>query len=161
MNTSRALVIHVLLLVVVTTTWGLLATRGRKNSIDMELCMGCICEATSNCNLTFQCTRGLCGPFLISEIYWKEAGRPTITGDNPNRKGAYHKCVTEPYCAAATVHQYLAKYHQDCNGDGRIDCDDFARIHYMGGHQCKINMNHLGYYKIFRECNKSLQKLMG
>jgi hypothetical protein len=53
----------------------------------MELCMGCICEATSNCNLTFHCTRGLCGPFLISQIYWKEAGRPTVLGDHPNNKG--------------------------------------------------------------------------
>jgi hypothetical protein len=24
---------------------------------------------------------------LISQIYWKEAGRPTLPGDHPNKKG--------------------------------------------------------------------------
>ncbi|PSN30087.1 hypothetical protein C0J52_24019 [Blattella germanica] len=148
MSPHRAVIAHVLLLSTVTSSWGLLG-RGQQNALDMELCMGCICEATSNCNLTFQCTRGLCGPFLISNIYWNEAGRPVVPGDNPNRKGAYYRCVTEPYCAALA----------DCNGDGVIDCDDYARIHYMGGRQCKLNMNYLGYYKVFRECKRSLHQL--
>ncbi|XP_023720996.1 uncharacterized protein LOC111871853 isoform X1 [Cryptotermes secundus] len=159
---DQAATYHVLLflLLAVTTTWSILAP-GRQNHLDMELCMGCICEATSNCNLTFHCTRGLCGPFLTSQVYWKQAGRPTIPGDHPNNKGAYIRCVTEPYCAAATVHHYLARYAQDCDGNGRIDCEDYAKIHYMGGQQCTIHMEHLGYYKVFKECHKSIQHLTG
>ncbi|KDR06499.1 uncharacterized protein LOC110840589 isoform X2 [Zootermopsis nevadensis] len=149
-----------LVLLAVATTWGLLAP-GRQNSLGLELCMGCICEATSNCNLTFHCTRGFCGPFLISQLYWKEAGRPVIPGDHQNKKGAYIRCVTEPYCAAATVRHYLARYAQDCNGNGNIDCDDFARIHYMGGRQCTISMENLGYYQVFGACHKSIRQLTG
>jgi hypothetical protein len=48
---------------------------------------------------------------------------------------------------------------QDCDGDGWIDCEDYARIHYMGGRQCTLHMQHLGYYKVFKECHKSIQQL--
>lgn len=26
---------------------------------------------------------------------------------------------------------------QDCNGDGKLDCDDFAAIHVLGGYGCR------------------------
>ncbi|XP_069675917.1 invertebrate-type lysozyme 6-like [Periplaneta americana] len=150
-----------LLLLGVGTTWSLLLLRGDPNALDMEVCMGCICEATTNCNLTIGCTRGLCGPFLVSRIYWDEAGRPVLPGDHPSNRGAYHRCVTEPYCAATAVRRYLGKYAQDCDKNGRVDCDDYAKIHYMGGRQCRANMQHLGYYKVFRECRNSIQQLNG
>jgi len=61
--------------------------------------MECICEATSNCNLTFHCTRKLCGPFLISQIYWKEAGRQTLPVDHPNKKGCKNFLPTAAWTA--------------------------------------------------------------
>ncbi|XP_023721005.1 uncharacterized protein LOC111871853 isoform X2 [Cryptotermes secundus] len=57
----------------------------------------------------------------------------------------------------------MTEQHQikDCDGNGRIDCEDYAKIHYMGGQQCTIHMEHLGYYKVFKECHKSIQHLTG
>ncbi|GLG98129.1 Uncharacterized protein GBIM_04739 [Gryllus bimaculatus] len=126
-----------------------------------DLCLGCICEATTNCNLTFGCSRGLCGPFLISQPYWKDAGEPTLQGDSPQREGAYLRCVRDPYCAAATVRQYMNKFAQDCNVNGHVECDDFARIHYLGGYQCNLPMESLLYYQVFRQCLNSVQQLNG
>ncbi|CAG0883152.1 unnamed protein product [Cyprideis torosa] len=57
-------------------------------------CLGCLCEASTNCNATIGCTDGgLCGPFLISQPFWSELKtekgdiRPTLEGDNPDRPG--------------------------------------------------------------------------
>lgn len=50
---------------------------------------------------------------------------------------------------------------QDCNRDGRIDCDDYARIHYLGGYRCTTFMENVPYYKKFRECRTSVQSLNG
>jgi len=46
-----------------------------------------MCEATTKCNLNHNCTQGLCGPLLISEAYWIDAGQPIIDGDNINWTG--------------------------------------------------------------------------
>lgn len=75
-------------------------------------CLGCICEATSNCNLTIGCLGRLCGPFLISKEYWEDAGRPVLYLDHPARKGAHETCLNDPYCAAATMMQYVTRYAQ-------------------------------------------------
>ncbi|XP_049855937.1 lysozyme 2-like [Schistocerca gregaria] len=128
-----------------------------------DACLGCLCEATSGCNMSAMCLpqRTLCGPFLVAPQYWRDAGSPLLRGDWPTNPGAYYRCVTDIFCAAATVRGYLSRYAQDCNWDGRVDCDDYARIHYMGGHQCTLPVEHLGYYKVFRECMDSLQQLNG
>nr|CAD7416081.1 unnamed protein product [Timema poppensis] len=144
----------------------------------MELCLGCICEATTNCNLTIGCNnQGLCGPFLISQEYWIDAGTPVIRGDSPYSQGggsesvrkapltrdvmipAYHRCVIEPYCAATTVRNYMRQFKQDCNQDSLFDCDDIARIHYLGGYQCGIDISHKGYYRVFKQCLNSIRQL--
>lgn len=75
-------------------------------------CLGCICEATTNCNMTIGCMRGLCGPFLISRAYWIDAGRPVVALDKPERAGAYETCANDPYCSATAVRQYMARYAQ-------------------------------------------------
>jgi hypothetical protein len=50
-------------------------------------CLGCMCEATTKCNLNYNCTQGLCGPMLISEAYWIDSGQPLIDGDSVNWQG--------------------------------------------------------------------------
>ncbi|CAG2056847.1 unnamed protein product [Timema podura] len=156
----------------------LIADKPGPNYQEMELCLGCICEATTNCNLTIGCNhQGLCGPFLISQEYWIDAGTPVIRGDSPYTQGggserarknpltrdvmipAYHRCVIEPYCAATTVRNYMRQFKQDCNQDSLFDCDDVARIHYLGGYQCGIDISHKGYYRVFKQCLNSIRQL--
>lgn len=50
---------------------------------------------------------------------------------------AYANCVNEPYCAARAIQGYMAKFGQDCNADGLINCYDYAAIHKFGGYGCK------------------------
>lgn len=61
----------------------------RQQSPMTEVCLACICQASTNCNLATRCvSRGqYCGPFLISRPYWIDAGMPTLLDDNPNRPG--------------------------------------------------------------------------
>ena len=47
-----------------------------------ELCMGCLCEASTDCNRNFQCDGRYCGMFRISVPYWRDAGSPVKKGDN-------------------------------------------------------------------------------
>ena len=49
-------------------------------------CLGCICEASSRCDKLTGCVANgaLCGPFLISRLFWIDAGRCTLDGDDPN-----------------------------------------------------------------------------
>lgn len=104
--------------------------------------MGCLCQASTGCNLTIPCTSGhqyLCGPFLISWAYWADAGKFVLSNDNPDRKGgkdcahlfmtltsppfqndlltlklnvAFEACVQDPVCAGETVRGYMVKFAQ-------------------------------------------------
>lgn len=62
-----------------------------------EKCIGCMCEASSGCNQTLECMEQnevkYCGVFLLSEIYWQDAGTPVLQGDDPNRIGGTARCV--------------------------------------------------------------------
>nr|QPG92858.1 lysi [Lasioderma serricorne] len=102
-----------------------------------QSCLGCICEAISGCNTTVTCAGDVCGPFRITWPYWADGGKPTVNQESPDSQTAFRNCVTDVYCAALTVQGYMNKYQQDCNGDGKIDCDDFATIHKLGGYGCK------------------------
>ncbi|XP_075209804.1 lysozyme-like [Lycorma delicatula] len=117
-----------------------------------EACLGCICDATSACNLTIGCSAGLCGPFLIGRQYWVDAGAPVLAGDSWHRRGAYESCAVDPYCATSTIYNYMSRYAQDCNGDQVVTCDDYARIHYLGGLQCQLAIHNYAYYRVFRQC---------
>lgn len=75
-------------------------------------CLGCICEAASNCNLTIGCRGRLCGPFLVAKEYWEDAGKPVLDGDISEKEGAYERCVNDPYCAAETVKRYVYRFAQ-------------------------------------------------
>uniref|UniRef100_A0A6P7G3V8 lysozyme n=1 Tax=Diabrotica virgifera virgifera TaxID=50390 RepID=A0A6P7G3V8_DIAVI len=102
-----------------------------------QACLGCICEAISNCNVTSGCSGEVCGPFRITWAYWADAGKPTVKGVSPEDNNAYGSCATDTYCSALAVQGYMNKFQQDCNGDGKIDCDDYASIHTHGGYGCK------------------------
>lgn len=73
---------------------------------------------------------------------------------------AYSNCVNEPFCAARAIQGYMRKYQQDCNGDGRIDCLDYAAIHKYGGYGCKNELPAV-YAKKFNECIDYALKSVG
>ena len=63
---------------------------GQVAPIVTEDCLGCICQASTNCNMTVGCTGGdqyLCGPFLISWPYWADGGKFVLANDNADRQG--------------------------------------------------------------------------
>ena len=52
-----------------------------------EICLGCICEAVSNCNRSAGCNGDVCGLFKITWAYWSDAGKPIINGDAREQDG--------------------------------------------------------------------------
>ncbi|RZB39669.1 uncharacterized protein BDFB_012479, partial [Asbolus verrucosus] len=102
-----------------------------------QQCLGCICEAISSCDTSNQCAGDVCGPFRITWAYWADAGKPTVNNESPESSTAYANCARDTYCSALAVQGYMHKFQQDCNNDGKIDCDDFAAIHKFGGYGCK------------------------
>nr|CAD7571201.1 unnamed protein product [Timema californicum] len=75
-----------------------------------DLCLGCICEAVSNCNRSFTCAGDVCGLFRITWAYWSDAGKPVLQQDHPDNQDAYVRCVTDPFCAARAVQGYMTKF---------------------------------------------------
>ncbi|XP_069684588.1 lysozyme-like isoform X3 [Periplaneta americana] len=102
----------------------LLAVRG--NEVPEE-CLTCICEAASECDLRTTCGDSLCGPFGISRGFWLDSGS---LGNN------WESCSLDLECAVKTVKRTFERYWKDCDGNGSVDCHDFARIHYMGAESC-------------------------
>lgn len=49
-----------------------------------DVCLGCICEAVSNCNLTLKCDGDSCGLFRITWAYWADGGKPTLNNQSPD-----------------------------------------------------------------------------
>lgn len=54
---------------------------------------------------------------------------------------------------------FLTCHLQDCNNDGKIDCDDFAAIHKLGGYGCKGGLPGV-YGQRYQQC-KSLVSATG
>ncbi|KAK3856565.1 hypothetical protein Pcinc_037123 [Petrolisthes cinctipes] len=92
-------------------------------------------------------------PYVVQPTVWVVCVRPPPTAT----KGAFENCVNDLYCAAQTVRNYMAKFSdiKDCDGDGVLDCVDFAYIHNNGGFNCAdksiITTN---FYKNFNTCWK-------
>ncbi|ENN71209.1 lysozyme [Dendroctonus ponderosae] len=116
-----------------------------------QQCLGCICEAISGCNTTNICSGDVCGPFRITWAYWADAGKPTVAGESPESATAYAHCAGDTYCSALCVQGYMSKFQQDCNGDAKIDCDDFAAIHKYGGYGCQGPLPE-PYGQRYRQC---------
>lgn len=125
-----------------------------------EICLGCICEAVSNCNQSLRCTGDVCGVFRITWPYWADAGKPVLAQDKPEDDGAYARCANEPYCAARAVQGYMAKYAQDCTGDGVVDCYDYAALHRLGGYGCRGNLDQ-AFQDKFSRCMVQVAQLNG
>nr|CAD7446248.1 unnamed protein product [Timema bartmani] len=115
-------------------------------------CVRCLCEAATECNNTFACIKGYCGPFYISKVYWIEAGRPVLDEDDPERTRAYEDCATDITCAARILEAYMVKYGRDCNGDNVTNCDDYARIHYHGGTKCESPLDENTFSRRYSRC---------
>lgn len=122
-----------------------------------RVCLGCICEAASGCNVTIGCDETVCGPFRITWNYWADAGKPTLSGGPNEKADGYAQCVNDANCAARTVQGYMTKFSQDCNGDGNINCDDFLRIHRLGGYGCSGPLN-TKYENTYKLCMQTFQK---
>ncbi|CAH1183054.1 unnamed protein product [Ceutorhynchus assimilis] len=116
-----------------------------------QQCLGCICEAISGCNTTNVCSGDVCGPFRITWAYWADGGKPTVGGESPEAPQAYAHCAGDTYCAALCVQGYMSKFQQDCNNDGKIDCDDFAAIHTLGAYGCGGSLPQ-PYGERYRQC---------
>ncbi|XP_055905910.1 invertebrate-type lysozyme 3-like [Eupeodes corollae] len=104
-----------------------------------DICLRCICEATSDCDLTKRCTKGndVCGIFQLTWAYWHDAGQLTVNNESTENQSAFPNCANDPICAVNTVLNYMQIFAQDCNGDGQINCYDYASIHKLGGYGCK------------------------
>ncbi|KAF0310592.1 Lysozyme 2 [Amphibalanus amphitrite] len=105
-----------------------------------QQCLGCICEASTQCDLSKDCSSGYCGPFLIGNAYFVDS---ELTAEPEFKDKTLESCTRDPYCAAAVIRKYMAKYPRDCNGDGRQTCSDFAMIHKAGPGGCERNAPHV------------------
>ncbi|CAH1377255.1 lysozyme 2-like isoform X1 [Tenebrio molitor] len=133
--------LHSVLLVLVTiylTGFPCAASSSDQNFPLTQQCLACICEAISSCDTTTGCTGNVCGPFRITWAYWSDAGKPTVNDEAPESSTAHTNCTVDTYCSILTVQKYMHNFQQDCNNDGKIDCDDFAAIHKLGGYGCKM-----------------------
>ncbi|CAK1586776.1 unnamed protein product [Parnassius mnemosyne] len=116
-----------------------------------EVCLGCLCQAISGCKQGTQCEGDSCGLFRITWAYWADAGKPTVDGSSPDATDAYPRCTNDPRCAAQTVQQYMRRFGQDCNGDGQVDCYDYAAIHKLGAYGCRGELP-FKFYNDFNQC---------
>lgn len=58
-----------------------------------EVCLRCICDASSGCDPTVRCSGESCGMFRITWAYWADAGKPVLPGDAPEAQGGeYFSC---------------------------------------------------------------------
>ncbi|XP_050430199.1 uncharacterized protein LOC126839154 [Adelges cooleyi] len=125
-----------------------------------EVCLACICEAMSSCNRSLTCEGDVCGPFRITWAYWSDAGKPVLYGDNPNDGQAFARCANDLVCSKQTVLAYTSRFAQDCNGDGQVDCWDYASIHILGGYGCRAPLSQ-NFKNKFETCQKSVNELSG
>jgi len=117
-------------------------------------CIGCICEASTNCNKNAKCISGdsFCGPFLISKGFWVDAGQCVLENDNPNDPQAWRRCALDLVCAANTIRSYINRFGKDCNGDQLVTCEDYVMIHKNGGWNCGKSLSGSKFWGIFQTC---------
>ncbi|XP_064117369.1 invertebrate-type lysozyme-like [Macrobrachium nipponense] len=118
---------------------------GQNSTFIDEDCFQCLCEGATGCNSTAGCQSTyhgaeFCGPFHISWQYWLDAGSPSILDVTKPTFEDFKDCANDFSCAATIVRNYLQKLiiskKVDCNGDGEINCIDFALTHKLGGYNC-------------------------
>ncbi|XP_076360620.1 invertebrate-type lysozyme 2-like [Tachypleus tridentatus] len=129
--------------------------QAQQNQLVSNDCLYCLCQASSGCNFNKEChndggTNYFCGGYVISYGYWKDGGSP---GFNPSNPHDFEVCLKDKQCAEAAVEGYMRKWKRDCDRDGQITCNDFARIHKAGPYGCNGTWV-LGtqYWTRFKEC---------
>lgn len=117
-------------------------------------CLQCICEASSGCKPNIRCHNTgngqyFCGPYQISWAYWADAGKPGSTGFSND----FENCLIDKNCAEAAVRGYMAKWGADCDGNGQVDCFDYAAIHKTGPGGCQQQwLLNSKYWSDFKQC---------
>ncbi|VVC30741.1 EF-Hand 1, calcium-binding site,Destabilase [Cinara cedri] len=122
-----------------------------------EDCFKCIVVSISLNNGNLTCGGDLCGLFGITRAYWADSGKPVVQKDDPNDNYAYSRCAKDPACAKEATNSYLTRFAQDCNGDGFIDCSDYASIHKLGGYNCSAPLDNAyknKYYSCYKNANR-------
>jgi len=117
-------------------------------------CIGCICQASTNCNQSTQCIGGnsLCGAFLISRGFWVDAGRCVLTGDSADDPQSWRRCALDIVCAADTIRSYINRFGKDCSGDQLVTCEDYVMIHKNGGWNCGKSLVGTKFWNVYEEC---------
>jgi hypothetical protein len=128
-------------------------------------CLQCICRASSGCDHLLRCiTIGAeekyCGPFQLTEEYWQKAGSP---GDAQNNFSSFEDCANDADCAVETVTDYMKKYFRDCDGDDKVTCMDYARLHRLRPDECdqtsRLFSKELdSYWEKFQRCAESYNR---
>ena len=94
-----------------------------------EGCIQCVIESYGVPKQTpSTCTADICGILGITKGYWIDGG--SLNGD-------YINCAMDATCSKQTWVNYMRKYAKDCNGDAKIDCVDYFRIHMLGAYGCQ------------------------
>ncbi|XP_031343566.1 uncharacterized protein LOC116171056 [Photinus pyralis] len=99
-------------------------------------CYNCLCQAATGCNFQQSCHENSCGPLAFSKEYWNSTNRPTVNRVPSSAPEAFEVCARSLYCSYFMIQRYMEKHKKDCNGDGKIDCDDFVAIHKLGPDNC-------------------------
>ena len=113
-------------------------------SID-ERCLACICNRESGCNEAIGCRDGFCGPFQISQRFYRDCG---IDG------GGFESCANSMACSQQCINNFLRKYSSDCARlDGRVvpTCQDHVRVFHGGPHGCRVDYT-VVFWEIIRLC---------
>nr|UNZ11907.1 invertebrate-type lysozyme 4 [Coridius chinensis] len=96
-------------------------------------CLACMCKVISNNNFSIGCDGEFCGAYKLTKEKWIAAGQPLILLDEKENEKAFENCATDSWCAAVAVQNFLVYNTEDCNGDGRIDCEDYTTFYNRGG----------------------------
>ncbi|KAG9510649.1 hypothetical protein GZH46_00806, partial [Fragariocoptes setiger] len=101
-----------------------------------------------NTNTAQNCLGGnVCGPFGITQAYWKDGNRPG---------GSWVACTRTRECSQTTIINYMEKYKRDCNGDSLITCSDYAAIHRRGPGACNSkDLRKDPFWQRFQACRAS------
>ncbi|XP_065219902.1 invertebrate-type lysozyme 3-like isoform X2 [Planococcus citri] len=90
-------------------------------------------------------------PFWIDGYSYKHK----YNKDDPNNHKAYQDCANDEKCAKQITIDYLTRYATDCDGNGQIDCYDYAGMHKwgpFGGCQKNPIVNSGSYYTSLKTC---------
>ena len=143
-----------------------------ENSPITNNCFSCICEQATNCDVYSGCrAKGFkggpwCGPMGIGMSFWIEYGNCTLDGDDPKDPickcqkcntfqyridrshcfVAMERCTTDLACTMKVMRSFANSPDlPDCDEDGRITCDDYSMVHFLGNVGCLLPENRARY----------------